>query len=103
VIVNTSEVAHHALLLHRPTGLATSVGLDFPHTGFDSTALKAKLPRDGASTFDVESSRAMRLSSGETDSLDYVLRLLWTSIVWPVINRLGLKVGYTSAVGGDAS
>jgi tetratricopeptide (TPR) repeat protein len=99
VIVNTSEVAHHALLLHRPTGLATSVGLDFPHTGFDSTSLKAKLPRDGASTFDVESSRAMRLSSGEIESLDYVLRLLWTSIVWPVINRLGLKVRHTSATG----
>jgi tetratricopeptide (TPR) repeat protein len=99
VIVNTSEVAHHALLLHRPIGLATSVGLDFPQTGFDSAALKAKLPRDGASTFEVDSSRAMRLTTGETDSLDYVLRLLWTSIVWPVIHRLGLKVGYTSATG----
>jgi tetratricopeptide (TPR) repeat protein len=99
VIVNTSEVAHHALLLHRPTGLATTVGLDFPHTGFDSASLKAQLPRDGASGFDVDSSRAMRLSSGETDSLDYVLRLLWTSIVWPVIDRLGLKVRHTSATG----
>jgi tetratricopeptide (TPR) repeat protein len=99
VIVNTSEVAHHALLLHRPTGLATSVGLDLTHTGFDSASLKAKLPRDGASTFHVDSSRAMRLSSGEEDSLDYVLRLLWTSIVWPVINRLGLQVCHPSATG----
>jgi hypothetical protein len=99
VIVNTSDVSHHALLLHRPTGLATSVGLDFPHTGFDSSSLKARLPRDGASALEVDSSRAMRLSSGETDSLDYVLGLLWTSIVWPVINRLGLKVGYTSTAG----
>jgi tetratricopeptide (TPR) repeat protein len=102
VIVNTSDVAHHALLLHRPTGLATTVGLDFPHTGFDSASLKAKLPRDGASTFDVDNSRAMRLSSGEEESLDYVLRLLWTSIVWPVITRLGLKVRHTSA-NGDVS
>jgi hypothetical protein len=99
VIVNTSEVAHHALLLHRPTGLATTVGLDLPHTGFDSASLKAKLPRDGASTFDVDSSRAMRLSSGEEDSLDYVLRFLWTSIVWPVINRLGLQVCHPSVTG----
>jgi hypothetical protein len=99
VIVNTSEVAHHALLLHRPTGLATSVGLHFPHTGFDSASLKAKLPRDGASTFDVDSFRAMRLSGGQEDSLDYVLKLLWTSIVWPVINRLGLKVCHASADG----
>jgi tetratricopeptide (TPR) repeat protein len=97
VIVNSSDVAHHALLLHRPTGLATSVGLDFPQTGFDSAILKAKLPRAGASTSDVTSSRAMRLSSGEEDSLDYVLRLLWTSIVWPVINRLGLQVCHASA------
>jgi tetratricopeptide (TPR) repeat protein len=99
VIVNSSDLAQHALLLHRPSGLATSVGLDFPHTGFDSASLKAKLPRDGASTFVEESSRAMRLSSGETDSLNYVLRLLWTSIVWPVINRLGLKARQTSATG----
>jgi hypothetical protein len=97
VILNSSDLAQHALLLHRPTGLATSVVLDFPHTGFDSASLKAKLPRDGASTFDMESSRAMRLSSGEEDSLDYVLRLIWSSMVWPVIDRLGLKVRHTSA------
>jgi tetratricopeptide (TPR) repeat protein len=99
VIVNTSEVAHHALILHRLTGLATSVGLDFPHTGFDCASLKAKLPRDGASTFATDISRAMRLSSGETDSLDYVLGLLWASIVWPVIDRLGLEVGCAGAAG----
>jgi hypothetical protein len=99
VIVNTSDVAHHALLLHRLTGHATSVGLNLPHIGFDSASLKAKLPRDGASTFDVESSRAMHLSSGEADSLDYVLRLLWTSIVWPVIDKLGLKVRHMSPAG----
>jgi tetratricopeptide (TPR) repeat protein len=99
VIVNISDVANHALLLHRPTGLATSVGLDFPHTGFDTTSLKAKLPRDGASTSNVDVFRAMRLSNGEEDSLDHVLRLLWTSIVWPVIHRLGLSVRHTSATG----
>jgi hypothetical protein len=54
VIVNTSDVAHHALLLHRPTGLATSVGLNCPHTGFDSASLRARLPRDGTSTFAAE-------------------------------------------------
>jgi tetratricopeptide (TPR) repeat protein len=99
VIVNTSEVAHHALLLHRPTRLATSVGLDFPYNGFDSASLKAELPRDDASTVNVDNFRAMRLSSGEEDSVDYVLRLLWTFIVGPVINRLRLKVCQTSATG----
>jgi tetratricopeptide (TPR) repeat protein len=98
VIVNSSDLTQHALLLHRPSGLTTSVGLEFPHTGFDPAFLKAKLPRDGASTFDEDNSRAMRLSSGETDSLDYVLRLLWTSIVWPVIDRLGLKVRHTGVI-----
>jgi hypothetical protein len=64
-----------------------------------NSAVKARLPRDGASTVNVDNFRAMRLSSGEEDSVDYVLRLLWTSIVWPVINRLGLKVCQTSATG----
>jgi hypothetical protein len=94
VIVNTSEVAHHALLLHHPTGLATSLDLDLPRARFDSAALKAKLPRDGTASYgqDRDSSRAMRIDKGAGDSFDYVLGLLWTSIVKPVIDQFGLKV-----------
>jgi hypothetical protein len=94
VIVNASEVAHHALILHRVTGLATSLDLDLPRARFDSAILKAKLPRDATALHgqDPDASRAMRIDKGAGDSFDYVLGLLWTSIVRPVIDRLGLEV-----------
>jgi tetratricopeptide (TPR) repeat protein len=94
VIVNTSEVGHHALILHRSTGLATSLDLDLPPTRFEFAVLREKLPRDSTALHeqDREDSRAMRLDKGVGDSFDYVLGLLWTSIVKPIINRLGLQV-----------
>jgi hypothetical protein len=95
VIVNTSEVAHHALILHQSTGLATSLDLDLPRARFESSALKANLPRDATALHEQDrdpSSRAMRIDKGTKDSFDYVLGLLWTSIVKPVIDRLGLEV-----------
>jgi hypothetical protein len=97
VIVNTSEVAHHALILERLTGLATSLDLDLPRARFDSAALKAKLPRDASALHgqDRNFSRAMRLDKGAGDSFNDVLGLLWTSVVKPVIDRLGLEVSLT--------
>jgi hypothetical protein len=94
VIVNASEVAHHALILHRSIGLATSLDLDLPRARFESAALKAKLARDATALHeqDRDSSRAMRIDKGAEDSFDNVLRLLWTSIVRPVIDQLGLEV-----------
>jgi tetratricopeptide (TPR) repeat protein len=95
VIVNTSEVAHHALILHRSTGLATSLELDLPRARFETSALKANLPRDATALHEQDrdpSSRAMRIDKGTKDSFDYVLGILWTSIVKPVIDRLGLEV-----------
>jgi tetratricopeptide (TPR) repeat protein len=94
VIVNTSEVAHHALILHRLTGLATSLDLELPRARFDSAVLREKLPRDATSVHEQDRNalRVMRIDKGAGDSFDYVLGLLWTSIVRPVINRLGLEV-----------
>jgi hypothetical protein len=94
VIVNTSDVAHHALILHRSTWLATSLDLDLPRARFEFAVLRDKLPRDAAASHeqDQEYSRAMRVDKGAGDSSDYVLGLLWTSVVRPVINRLGLEV-----------
>jgi hypothetical protein len=94
VIVNTSEVAHHALILHRSTGLATSLDLDLPRARFDSAVLKANIPRDATALHeqDRESSRVIHINKCAGDSFDYVLGLLWTSIARPVINRLGLEV-----------
>jgi hypothetical protein len=98
VIVNASEVAHHALILHRSTGLATGLDLDLPRARFDSAVLKAKLPRDATASHkqDREYSRAMHKTRNAGDSFDNVLGLLWTSIVKPVINRLGLEVSVPS-------
>jgi hypothetical protein len=94
VIVNTSDVAHHALILHRSTGLATSLDLDLPRARFEFAVLREKLPRDATALHeqDREYSRAMHTTKGARDSFDYVLGLLWTYIVRPVINRLGLQV-----------
>jgi hypothetical protein len=98
VIVNTSDVAHHALILHRLTGLATSLELDLPRARFESAVLREKLPRDATALHekDREYSRAMHIDKGAGDSFEYVLGLLWTSIVRPVINRLGLEVSLLS-------
>jgi hypothetical protein len=104
ILVNTSELAHHALLLHRPTGLATSMVLDLPQTRFHSAHLEAQLPRDAVAPLEQvrDRSRAMRLDKTVTDSMDTVLSLLWACIAWPVIKRLGLEVSHTSA-GEDSS
>jgi tetratricopeptide (TPR) repeat protein len=98
VIVNSSDVAHHALILHRSTGLATSLDLDLPRARFEFAGLKAKLPHDATALHeqDREYSRAMRIDKGAGDSFDSVLGLLWTSIAKPVIDRLGLEVSLLS-------
>jgi hypothetical protein len=77
VILNTSELAHHALLLPRSIGLATSLELDLTDTRFDSTQLKSQLPRDAAAPVVQlrDSVRAMRVDNGAEDTLDYVLKL----------------------------
>jgi hypothetical protein len=100
VIVNASELGHHALLLNRATSLATSLALKPFQTGFDCAKLRAQLPRDVVS-FSVEEgaieTRAMRLDSGRLDNLGDVLTLLWTSIGLPVLEGLGLNVSVVIA------
>jgi hypothetical protein len=98
VIVNISDVAHHALLLHQSTGLATSLDLDLPRARFEFAVLREKLPRDAIALHepDQEDSRTMRIDKGEGDSFDNVLGLLWTFIVRPIINRLRLEVSLPS-------
>jgi hypothetical protein len=94
VILNISDVAHHALILHRLTGLASSLDLDLPRARFEPAALRGKLPRDATALHGQkrDSSRTMRIDKGSGDSFECVLGRLWTCIVWPVINRLGLDV-----------
>jgi tetratricopeptide (TPR) repeat protein len=95
VVLNTSKLAHHALLLHKATGLAASVELESPPVGFDFASLRAQLPRDmGAQPeqHDEICARAMRLHSGRVKSFHGVLSQLWRSMIQPVIRTLGLAV-----------
>jgi hypothetical protein len=95
IILNASKLAHHALLLHKATSLAVAIELQLPSKGFDVTALRAQLPRDiGATPVQKDEiySRGMRLDSGHKDLFEDVLSQLWTSVVQPVIQKLGLPV-----------
>jgi tetratricopeptide (TPR) repeat protein len=95
VIVNASRLGHHALLLHRTTGLANSLALKPFRAGFDGASLGAQLPRDMASAperDDDNETRAIRIKSGKIRCFEDVLSLLWTSVVQPIFNALGLNV-----------
>jgi hypothetical protein len=95
VIVNASKLGHHALLLHRATGLATSLTLKLSRTSFDSKKLRDQLPRDMASLSkeDCEDdTRGLRIAGIRTRCFENVLSLLWTSAVQPVFDKLRLNV-----------
>jgi tetratricopeptide (TPR) repeat protein len=96
VIVNVSRLGHHALLLHRATGLETSLALKQFDTGFDCAQLREKLPRNMVLDHGHDSedeARAMNISSGrKRPDFEDVLSRLWISIVHPIVDALGLHV-----------
>jgi hypothetical protein len=95
VIVNTSKLGCHALLLQRDTGFSKSLELKPFHTRIDCAKLRAKLPRDTVSALEStgeNDTRAMRLNNGRAADLEDALYLLWTSIVLPIVEALGLLV-----------
>jgi tetratricopeptide (TPR) repeat protein len=92
VMVNTSKLGHHALLLHRTRRLATSLTLQPPPSGFDSANLSSHLPRDVGSDMREGDTRAMRKIKNRGGSFLDVLTVLWTSIVRPIVTQLGLEV-----------
>jgi tetratricopeptide (TPR) repeat protein len=97
VILNASSLGYHALLLQKATGLAASLELELPSTGFHIAALRAQIPRDMIVQTEQKSkddvpSRAMRLNSGKAFSFDVVLSQLWASMVQPVIRMMNLGV-----------
>jgi tetratricopeptide (TPR) repeat protein len=94
-IVNASKLGYHALLLHRTLGFANSLELKPFVAGFDCATLIAQLPRDivpGSEHDDEVETRAMRVNKGKLVELEDVLSVLWTSIVQPVVDTLGLHV-----------
>jgi tetratricopeptide (TPR) repeat protein len=101
VIVNTSRLGHHALLLHKGFRLAAGLDLDLPRYKFDSASVRAQLPRDMSADVAVQQhgdtvNRAMRLNTVSTSTLEDILALVWTSIAMPIIRKLGLQVSATS-------
>jgi tetratricopeptide (TPR) repeat protein len=97
VVVNTSKLGQHALLLNRTAGLADTLELKTTHAGLDLATLRARMPRDMSPVMQEErhgrpNVRAMRLDSGQAGTFDEVLTLLWTNVVYPVVHKLRLKV-----------
>jgi tetratricopeptide (TPR) repeat protein len=106
VIMNVSQLGHHALLLNRATGLATSLALKLSRASFDSEKLRAQLPRDMASVskYDCENdTRAMRIAGIRTGCFEDVLSLLWTSAVQPVLDNLRLNASIKFIASGANS
>jgi hypothetical protein len=96
VILNSSTLGQHALLLNRATGLATSLELQACHREFDSDTIRSQVDRNALREENNESvwddTRAMKLSMGRLRSLDDTLALLWNTIVRPVFEKLHIEV-----------
>jgi tetratricopeptide (TPR) repeat protein len=106
VLLVTSYLGHHALVLDRVRGQTSSLELFPPEGGFFSEAVRVSLPRDGGSelhhTEDTDVSRAFGVSKRANrlpkEPLNQTLAQLWTLIVKPVIGMLGLKVCLCSVI-----
>jgi tetratricopeptide (TPR) repeat protein len=99
VILNASKLGHYALIINGTTRFATSLKLGNSHKGFDSETIRWHVDRNPCreEAPDKDAIRATRFSNGrQLESMEAVLALVWTSIVEPVINNLGLKVGNVS-------
>jgi tetratricopeptide (TPR) repeat protein len=99
VIMNASNLGQHALLLHRVSGIATSLVLKSSSAKFDFATLRARLPRDSNNRLGHQNEpliRAMRLDNGAVHSFEDLLCQMWTSMVQPVIRQLGLQVSRVS-------
>jgi tetratricopeptide (TPR) repeat protein len=100
VILNASQLVHHALLIDRKAGLAKSFALKSPGDDFVYAKLHTRLPRDlGASlsTEDAEDevdSRGIGIASKRSakQGFEGALAKLWVIIVQPILEKLGLQV-----------
>jgi tetratricopeptide (TPR) repeat protein len=99
VLLVASDLGHCALVLDCANGNTASLELVPPEGGFFSEAVKVTLPRDEDSECSMEYTNVSRPFgvSGRTkriptDPFNRTLAQLWTLIVKPVIEVLGLKV-----------
>jgi tetratricopeptide (TPR) repeat protein len=104
VILNSSSLGHHALLLNGATGLAKSFELQASYRDFDSETIRSQVDRNVLREVNSEplweGTRAMKVSGRRLRSLDDTLALLWDSIVRPVLIELGITVRPARAVTG---
>jgi tetratricopeptide (TPR) repeat protein len=102
VILNSSSLGHHALLLNGARGLATSFELQASYRDFDSETIRSQVDRnilrEANSEPLWEGTRAMKVSGRRLKSLDDTLTLLWDSIVRPVLNELSIEVSLVHAI-----
>jgi tetratricopeptide (TPR) repeat protein len=102
VIINSSTLGHHALLLNGVTGLTISMELQAFQRDFDSEAIRAQVDHNAlcerSSEAPWDDTRALKVSGRRVNSLDDTLTLMWSSIVRPVLNELGITVSRVHAV-----
>jgi tetratricopeptide (TPR) repeat protein len=111
VILITSGMRHHALVLDTTVGVAETVELQKTRGSFESKRMMESLPRDasaatwtsaqvetdcarldGENQSDSEAKRAIRTSGRHIWSFEDILADLWLCIVRPILRVLGLKV-----------
>jgi hypothetical protein len=97
-VVNAFKLGYHALFLHRSRRLVSSLTLQPPQTEFDSTIFRSQLPRDMSVSALEGDTRAMRKNRGRGGSFMNVLDTLWTLIVQPIVEHLGVQVKRESPV-----
>jgi tetratricopeptide (TPR) repeat protein len=98
VILNSSRLGSHALLLSRAAGLVKRLTISFDASDFDLMMARARLPRDiaAAAAMEVDDDDKMRVIMGisrrEVKGFENTLQSLWLTVVQPVLIGLGLKV-----------
>jgi tetratricopeptide (TPR) repeat protein len=95
IIVNASSLGCHALLLSRDHGSVENLELPLPQSlNIELSTIRASLPRDVSSETQnvMAASRAMRICRAEPQGFEDLLAMLWTTVVNPIVRKLGLKV-----------
>jgi tetratricopeptide (TPR) repeat protein len=91
-----SQRSHHAIILNRTRGLASSLKLRGPRGSFHSETIRIHLPRDaGCSAAETEHNvRAATITGhdSEFETFELILAGLRDRVVLPVIHGMGLKV-----------
>jgi hypothetical protein len=98
IIINSSRLGCHALLLSRSAGITASLELTPAGSGFDPAMFRTSLPRDAGYTAQAADAKSVDRAMGvsgkprRADVFEKLLQSLWSDVVEPIIKKLGLKV-----------